>query len=221
MKLTKISLVALAMIFLTRASAQNLDTNMDSVSYSLGVLVAQSLKQQGFTDIDPAVFAQGVSDELGEDPAKISVANANQIVQSHVQQQQAKMYEDKIAEGKAYLQENARRPEVTQLPSGLQYEVLNEGDGPKPEATDRVTVHYHGTLLDGTVFDSSVNRGEPATFGVNQVIQGWVEGLQLMPQGSKWKLYIPYNLAYGEQGTRGAIGPYETLIFEVELLGIE
>ena len=109
---------------------------------------------------------------------------------------------------------------MTVLPSGLQYEVLKAGEGPKPQPSDKVTVHYHGTLLDGTVFDSSVDRGQPATFGVTQVIQGWVEGLQLMPQGAKWRLFIPYNLAYGERGAGGKIGPYSTLVFDVELLKI-
>ena len=116
--------------------------------------------------------------------------------------------------------ENAKRPEVTTLESGLQYEIIKDANGPKPKATDKVTVHYHGTLIDGKVFDSSVQRGEPATFGVTQVISGWVEALQLMPVGAKWKLFIPSNLAYGAQGAGQAIGPHTTLIFEVELIGI-
>lgn len=124
------------------------------------------------------------------------------------------------ARGKAFLAENAKRPEIITTASGLQYEVLNEGKGEKPAASDRVEVHYHGTLLNGEVFDSSVNRGEPATFGVTQVISGWVEALQLMPVGSKWKLYIPSDLAYGAQGAGQSIGPHTTLIFEVELLAI-
>ena len=123
-------------------------------------------------------------------------------------------------EGEKFLAENAKRANVVTLPSGLQYEIITETIGQKPVATDKVKVHYHGTLIDGTVFDSSVRRGEPATFGVTQVIQGWVEALQLMPVGSKWKLYIPYNLAYGENGAGQMIAPYSTLIFEVELLEI-
>lgn len=122
--------------------------------------------------------------------------------------------------GEDFLAENAKREGVTTLPSGLQYEIMTTAIGQKPVATDKVRVHYHGTLIDGTVFDSSVQRGEPAEFGVTQVIPGWVEALQLMPKGSKWKLFIPYNLAYGEQGAGGAIAPYSTLIFEVELLDI-
>lgn len=125
-----------------------------------------------------------------------------------------------IAEGDAFLAENAERDEVTTLPSGLQYEILREGSGAVPTESDRVRVHYHGTLIDGTVFDSSVERGEPTTFGVTQVIAGWTEALQLMPVGSKWRLYVPYDLAYGSQD-RGEIKPFSNLIFDVELLGIE
>ncbi len=129
-------------------------------------------------------------------------------------------YQEEIAAGEAYLAENAKREGIVTLPSGLQYEVLRAGNGPTPANTDQVRVHYHGTLTDGTVFDSSVDRGEPATFGVTKVIPGWTEALQLMPVGSKWKLYIPYDLAYGSQD-RGTIKPFSTLIFDIELLAIE
>ena len=127
----------------------------------------------------------------------------------------------KISEGEAFLAENGKRPEVTTTASGLQYEVIEMGDGAKPTASSTVKVHYRGTLLDGTVFDSSYDRGEPISFPLNGVIRGWTEGLQLMPVGSKFKFYIPYDLAYGERGAGQVIGPYETLIFEVELLNIE
>lgn len=195
-------------------------TKMDSLSYSLGVLVAQNLKQQGLDQVDATSLAKGLEDVLKGDSLKIDVNTANQNVQNYMQAAQSKKFEKNIGEGKKFLDENAKRAGVTTLPSGLQYEVLTAGTGPKPTADQQVTVHYHGTLLDGTVFDSSVERGEPASFGVTQVIQGWVEALQLMPTGSKWKLYIPYNLAYGERAAGGAIGPYSTLIFEVELLKI-
>ncbi len=228
MKKTIFCLIALAMLFFNRATAQNDDSTMDSVSYSLGVLLAQNLKQQGFEGLDAQSFSQGINDVMSDQTLKISLNDANQVVQAHmeanqakVQAERAKAYEDKIAKGKAFLAENAEREGVTALPSGLQFEVITAGEGEKPTQSDKVKVHYHGTLLDGTVFDSSVERGEPITFGVTQVIPGWVEALQLMPVGSKWKLFIPYNLAYGERGTNGPIGPYETLIFEVELLGIE
>ncbi len=201
---------------------------MDSISYSLGVLVAQNLKQQGLDSIDAASLAKGVEDVLKNNPLKIDVNTANQLIQNHMQSKQAEMqakqakkFEKNIGEGKQFLETNSKRAGVTTLPSGLQYEVMTAGTGPKPTAEQQVTVHYHGMLLDGTVFDSSVDRGEPATFGVTQVIQGWVEALQLMPQGSKWKLFIPYDLAYGDRGAGGAIGPYSTLIFEVELLEIK
>ncbi len=123
-------------------------------------------------------------------------------------------------DGEAYLAENAKRDEITVTASGLQYEILTEGNGDKPTASDTVRTHYHGTLIDGTVFDSSVDRGQPAEFPVNGVIAGWTEALQLMPKGSKWRLHIPYNLAYGERGAGGAIGPYAALVFDVELLDI-
>ncbi len=193
---------------------------MDSISYSLGVLLGQSLRQQGVEQVNAAVLAGAINDVLGNKPLQVDASDANRIVQNYMQGQQAKKYDKTIAEGKAFLDTNGKRKEVVTLPSGLQYEVMVAGSGPKPTAQDRVTVHYHGTLLDGTVFDSSVDRGQPATFGVTQVIQGWVEALQLMPQGSKWKLFIPYNLAYGERAAGAKIGPYSTLIFEVELIKI-
>ena len=193
---------------------------MDSVSYSLGLLVAQNLKSQGFDKLDAASLSAAVNDVLSGAEPKISPDKANAIVNSYMQTKQQEQYAGIIESGKQFLTENAKRDEVTELPSGLQYEVLKEGAGDKPSATSKVTVHYHGTLLDGSVFDSSVDRGQPATFGVNQVIKGWTEALQLMPAGSKWKLYIPYDLAYGDRGAGGKIGPYSTLVFEVELLEI-
>ncbi len=207
-------------IFQTSASAQNITTKMDSVSYSLGVLMAQNLKQQGFNEVDAASLAKGFEDVLKGNSLQINTDQANQIVSTYMQEKQAQQYEGVIAAGKKFLDENGKRPGVTTLPSGLQYEVLKAGDGAKPTAEDQVTVHYEGKLIDGTIFDSSVQRGQPATFGVTQVIQGWVEALQLMPIGSKWKLFIPYNLAYGDRGAGPKIGPYSTLIFEVELLKI-
>lgn len=178
------------------------------------------LKQQNIENIDPAIFAKAVDDVLKNGSLKIEAAQANKIGQDYMKAQQAKKHEKTMTEGKLFLENNAKRAGVTTLPSGLQYEVLKAGTGAIPAKTDRVSVHYHGTLLDGTVFDSSVDRGQPATFGVTQVIAGWVEALQLMPEGSKWKLFIPYNLAYGERGDGGKIGPYATLVFEAELLSI-
>ena len=193
---------------------------MDSVSYSFGVLIAQNLKSQGLDSLDQAQLAQGIQDVLKGAKLRYDVQQCNNIVQQHMTALESKKYAGNAEEGKKFLAENSKRSGVVTLPSGLQYEVLTAGSGPKPTASDRVTVHYTGTLVDGTVFDSSVDRGEPATFGVTQVIQGWVEGLQLMPLGSKWKFFIPYELGYGERGAGGVIGPYATLIFEVELLKI-
>jgi FKBP-type peptidyl-prolyl cis-trans isomerase FklB len=193
---------------------------MDQISYSLGVLLGQNLQQQGIDKVDAATLAKAITDVLEGKPLQIEAAEANRLVQSHIQAQQSKKFEGNIAAGQAFLAENAKRTGVVTLPSGLQYEIMKAGTGRKPLASEKVTVHYHGTLTDGTVFDSSVERGQPATFGVTQVIQGWVEALQLMPEGSKWKLFIPYNLAYGERGAGPKIGPYSTLVFEVELLKI-
>ncbi|MCO6478307.1 MAG: FKBP-type peptidyl-prolyl cis-trans isomerase [Phaeodactylibacter sp.] len=193
---------------------------MDSLSYSLGVLLGQNLKSQGFDKINEQSLNAGIHDMLAGNEPKVSMEEANTIIQQYMQKKQESKFQDNITEGKAFLEANAQREEVTVLPSGLQYEVLQEGSGAKPGATDKVTVHYHGTLIDGTVFDSSVERGQPATFGVNQVISGWTEALQLMPEGAKWKLYIPSDLAYGSRGAGPKIGPYSTLIFEVELLKV-
>jgi FKBP-type peptidyl-prolyl cis-trans isomerase FklB len=208
------------LICMTSATAQNEKTKMDSVSYSLGVLLAQNLKKQGFTSLDATAVAKGLEDVVEGNDLQVSEQEANQIVSQYMQAQQAEQYEGVIAEGKQFLAENAKREEVTVLPSGLQYEVIKMGDGPKPTINDQVTVHYEGRLLNGKVFDSSIKRGQPVTFGVTQVIQGWVEALQLMPAGSKWRLFVPYDLAYGERGAGQDIGPFETLVFEVELISV-
>ncbi len=194
---------------------------MDSVSYSVGVLIAKNLKNQGMDAIDAPSMAAAVADVFADNALKISPEQANTIFQQYMQKQSEKKNADKIADGKNFLAENAKRAEVTTLPSGLQYEVLTAGTGAKPNASQKVTVHYEGTLVDGTVFDSSYKRGQPATFGVTQVIQGWVEGLQLMEEGAKWKLYIPYDLAYGERGSPPTIQPFAALIFTVELISIQ
>ena len=138
-----------------------------------------------------------------------------------MQQQSEKVNADKIAAGAKFLEENAKRSEVVTLPSGLQYEVLTAGTGAKPTSSQKVTVHYEGSLIDGSVFESSYDRGNPATFGVTRVIQGWVEGLQLMKEGAKWKLFIPYNLAYGERGSPPTIKPFSALIVTIELISIQ
>ncbi|HOY19074.1 MAG TPA: FKBP-type peptidyl-prolyl cis-trans isomerase [Haliscomenobacter sp.] len=217
MKKTAILCIVLSFL-ISGLWAQNQSSKMDSVSYNLGILIAQNLKRQGLEKVNPTELAKGIADALAG--VKVDLAQCNESVSEYLTAQQAKKFEGNVAEGKKFLEENKKRPEVKTTNSGLQYEIMKAGAGAKPTANDKVTVHYHGTLLNGTVFDSSVERGQPATFGVNQVIPGWVEGLQLMPLGSKWKFFIPYDLAYGERGAGGEIGPFATLIFEVELLKI-
>lgn len=196
------------------------NNNMDSLSYSVGMLIAQNLKQQGLQEVKAADVAQAIEDVMAGS-TKMTVDEAGQIFQTHMEKEQKKQFASIIKEGEDFLAENGKRKEVVTLASGMQYEIMTEGKGDKPTATDKVTTHYHGTLLDGKVFDSSVQRNEPASFPVNGVIQGWQEALQLMPVGSKWKLFIPYQLAYGERGAGGDIKPYATLVFEVELLSID
>ncbi len=193
---------------------------MDKISYALGLSLGNNLISSGISTLNYTKLAKGIQDVLEQNQPEISYQEAQNVINDFFQQLQEKVSEKAISEGKAFLAENGKRAEVKTTASGLQYEVMTEGNGAIPKASDQVKVHYHGTLIDGTVFDSSVRRGEPATFGVTQVIQGWVEALQLMPVGSKWKLFIPSNLAYGAQGAGQHIGPHTTLVFEVELLDI-
>jgi FKBP-type peptidyl-prolyl cis-trans isomerase FklB len=201
-------------------SAQKLNNEIDSVSYSLGVNIGENIKTQ-FPNIDLKNFEAAIKDVLedGKEPA-ISGPDAQKTIQEYFKKQQAKASESVIEEGKEFLDENGKKENVITLESGLQYEVIKSGEGAKPTLNDQVTTHYHGTLIDGTVFDSSVERGEPASFPVNGVIKGWTEALQLMSVGSKWRLFVPYDLAYGERGAGPQIGPFTTLIFEVELISI-
>jgi len=217
----KVPLLFFFALLISSLCAQNSTNNMDSVSYSVGVLIAKNLKSQGVENIDAPSMSAAVADVFQGNALKISPEQANTIFQQYMQKQSEKLNADKIEAGKKFLAENAKRSEVTVLPSGLQYEVLTAGAGAKPNSSQKVTVHYEGTLIDGTVFDSSYKRGNPATFGVTQVIQGWVEGLQLMQPGAKWKLYIPYDLAYGERGSPPQIKPFSALIFTVELISIQ
>lgn len=195
---------------------------MDKLSYALGLNVGLSYLASGINKLQVDDFAEGVRAIMeGKEPA-ITIDEAKAIINEFLVQLQAeaeKQAEINLKAGEEFLAENAKREGVITLPSGLQYEVLAAGEGRKPKATDKVQCHYHGTLIDGIVFDSSVQCGTPAVFGVNQVIPGWVEALQLMNEGSRWKLYIPSNLGYGAQGA-GPIPPHSTLIFEVELIKI-
>ena len=214
--------IAVTVVACNQTSYNNveLNTQIDSVSYSLGISVANNLKSSGFESIETHAVASAFSDVFEGNEVKINEEDANVLIQDYFVELSQKKSQEAISTGQAFLDENGKKEGVTTTASGLQYEVLTNGTGANPVETDQVTVHYHGTLVDGTVFDSSVERGQPATFPVNGVIPGWVEALQLMNVGSKYKLYIPSDLAYGERGAGGSIGPNETLIFEVELLSI-
>ena len=198
-----------------------IDTPRQRTGYALGANIAQSLMSQGLTEFDPASLLQGLTHAISGKTLAIPPEEIGAILQSAVQEaSEAKFAANKKA-GQDFLSANADKDDVTVLDSGLQYKVLESGSGKSPGPTDRVTTHYHGMLVDGTVFDSSVNRGEPATFGVNQVIKGWTEALQLMKEGDKWRLYIPSDLAYGANPRPGGpIEPHSALIFDVQLLSV-
>jgi len=195
---------------------------LKAVSYCIGMSVGGSLIQQNLKELSTDILAEAINDSFEGNQMKYSSEEANSIIQKYITEQGQEKYGANREAGEKYLTENTKREGVTVTESGLQYEVIKAATGDNPSLTDKVTVHYHGTLIDGTVFDSSVERGEPATFGVNQVISGWTEALQLMSIGSKYRLYIPENLAYG--GTPhpgGPIEPFMMLIFDVELIEIE
>ena len=194
---------------------------MDKISYAIGLSMGQNLMGSGVTSLEYADLAAGIKDVLEKNQPQISYQEAQQVLGKFFSELEQKIAGEAKAAGEAFLAENAKREGVKVTESGLQYEVLEATIGQKPKATDKVRVHYEGTLIDGTVFDSSYKRGESITFGLNQVIKGWTEGLQLMSIGSKYKIYLPYQLAYGERGAGANIPPYAALIFTVELLGIE
>ena len=193
---------------------------MDKLSYALGLSMGNNFKSSGIQTLSVTDFANGVKAVYEGEKPEMTYDEAKQVINDFFTQMQREVNDRNRAEGEAFLAENKKKSGVVVLPSGLQYEVLTEGKGKKPAATDLVQCHYHGTLINGEVFDSSIERGEPAVFGVSQVIPGWVEALQLMPEGSKWRLFIPSDLAYGENGAGGKIAPNSTLIFDVELLKV-
>lgn len=193
---------------------------MDKVSYALGMSIGHQLQQMNATDLNISDFAQAITDVFNGD-AKLTDADAQAAVQDFFNRKAEEQAKAAKTEGENFLAENAKKEGVKTLPSGLQYKVLREGDGRKPSATDKVECHYEGTLINGEVFDSSYRRGETATFGLNQVIKGWTEGLQLMQEGAKYRFFIPYNLAYGEHGAGQSIPPYAALIFDVELIKVK
>lgn len=193
---------------------------MEKLSYALGMVIGHNLKNMSVNEINAADFADAVSDVLAGNTTKIDDAEAQQIVNTFLQKQQEEMGKAVREDGERFLAENAKKEGVTVLPSGLQYTVIKEGNGAKPLATDRVKCHYEGTLPNGTIFDSSYKRGEPAIFPLNGVIAGWTEGVQLMNEGAKYRFFIPYHLAYGERGAGQAIPPYAALVFDVELIKV-
>lgn len=200
---------------------------MDKVSYALGLGIGRQLAQMGASELNIDDFAAAIKDVIAGNELKVSNREAQTIVQDYFRKQEEKLNAERAEKGKAakaegekYLAENAKKEGVVTLPSGLQYMVLKEGNGKKPKATDQVKCHYEGFLIDGTVFDSSIQRGEPAVFPLNQVIAGWTEGLQLMQEGAKYRFFIPYILGYGEGGAGASIPPYAALIFDVELIEV-
>lgn len=193
---------------------------MEKLSYALGMVIGHNLKNMSVNEINAADFAAAVSDVLAGNTTKIDDAEAQQIVNTFLQKQQEEMGKAVREDGERFLAENAKKEGVTVLPSGLQYTVIKEGNGAKPLATDRVKCHYEGTLPNGTIFDSSYKRDEPAVFPLNGVIAGWTEGVQLMNEGAKYRFFIPYHLAYGERGAGQAIPPYAALVFDVELIEV-
>lgn len=224
------NLAILALIFSSiissgaMADEMKITSEKQRLSYALGVQLGGSLKQQGITEIDAKVLARGINDILSGHKLRVSTEDmqaALSAYQKKIAEKHAASAKTAEKEGDKFRKENKKKKGVTELKNGIQYEVLKEGKGKKPKATDTVTVHYHGSLISGKVFDSSVKRGTPATFPLKNVIKGWQEIVPLMPMGSKWKVVIPPKLAYGKTGAGASIGPNETLIFEIELLEIK
>lgn len=224
-------ILALAPSLMTAEETKKPESLKERVSYSYGLMIARQLTERGI-DLDLKQFSSafetvtaGGEPILTEDEVAAAFEENQKIVEKKQMEESEKAVEgaskENLEAGKAFLAKNAKKEGVKTTDSGLQYEVLKAGDGKKPKATDEVSVHYHGTLIDGTVFDSSVDRGEPTSFPLNRVIPGWTEGVQLMPLGAKYKFTIPYALAYGERGAGSDIGPFSTLVFEVELLEIK
>lgn len=196
------------------------ETQVEKFSYAIGLSLASNLLQSGINKVELEALFEAISDVMAGKQPQISPQEANQVIETYFKDRQANEGAKNASEGETFLAKNKLEDGVVELTSGLQYKILAEGTGSKPSASDKVKCHYHGTLIDGTVFDSSVQRGTPAEFPVNGVIKGWVEALQMMPVGSKWRLFIPSHLAYGDQGAGGSIGPKATLIFDVELIDI-
>ena len=218
---TLIPVFCLCFLLSTDIRAQQLRNAADSLSYSLGVLIGKNLQQGGYTDINMEVFQSALQAAMNNQPTLLTPEACEAYMTEGAKKVSMKQHESNKLAGEQFLAENKKRSGVVSLDNGLQYEILKAGDGVKPKPTDEVIVHYHGTLPDGTIFDSSVDRGETISFPLDRVIKGWTEILQLMPVGSKWRVYIPYDLAYGERSAGPHIKPYSALIFEIELFGIK
>jgi FKBP-type peptidyl-prolyl cis-trans isomerase FklB len=202
-------------------SPVSLKNNSDSVAYSIGISIGSNMKKDGLDSLNLEVLKQGIESAIKGDSLLLNSQQSQTVIQDYLQAKQSQKSSANLEKGKKWLAENKKKPGVIELPDGLQYTVVKEGTGPKPTANDTVRVHYHGTLIDGTVFDSSVERGEPAEFPVGAVIKGWTEALQMMSVGSKYKLFIPSDLAYGDRPAGPTIQAHSTLIFDVELLEIK
>lgn len=197
-----------------------LKSQLDSASYAFGISVAEDLKARGIKELNYAVVSRAMQDAFGNKAGALTEEQRQKVIYEFLSSANKSQHAAIISEGKAFLEENKKKAGITTTASGLQYEVLKAGTGPKPKSTDEVTVHYKGTLLNGKQFDSSYDRNEPLTLALNRVIPGWTEGVQLMPAGSKYRFFIPYNLGYGERGAGEDIPPYSTLVFEIELIKI-
>lgn len=193
---------------------------MEKISYALGLGIGQQLKSMNIENFDIKEFSRSIEDVMAGRDTDMTAREAQVMLSEYFQKKEKQQAEENIAKGKSYLEENGKREGVITTKSGLQYEVLTEGTGKSPKATDKVRCHYEGRLTDGSVFDSSYQRGEPADFGLNQVIAGWTEGVQLMKEGAKYRFHIPYLLGYGERGAGASIPPYATLVFDVELIKV-
>ena len=226
MKISKTILYFTSFVIFTSCNAQDkkssvsIKTQVDSVSYGLGVSIGENLKKSNFENLNFDLISKGIAEYYANKPA-MTAEQANTCIRGFMSVAEKKKGDDNLKKGEAFLDENKKKDGIKVTASGLQYMVMKEGKGPKPTINDKITAHYHGTLVDGTVFDSSVERGQPASFPVSGVIPGWTEALQLMNVGSKWKLFIPPSLGYGERGAGPQIGPNTALIFEVELLSID
>ena len=223
----KKTLIILSLVFVGLTSMKLIsNTNMqgqtdqEALSYALGVSIGDNLKNSGFSGVESESFVKGLKAGLAGEATKEQLDQATATIQAALQELEKEKAKVMAKDGQEFLAENAKKDGVVVLPSGLQYKIIKAGSGPKAVDGDQVTTHYTGKFIDGKVFDSSIERGQPATFGVNQVIKGWTEALKLMPEGSKWMLYIPYDLAYGAQGRPPQIPQYSTLIFEIELIDV-